>query len=112
VVSEVLSKSDEIKLFESIVTGCPEGYVKDILSNIAPQVESAIRSDYGSISMDLEREVADLRAERDKLIAEVKVVQERSAKLQSEYRSAAYTISQAGVLAKQLKAAVAGIRDL
>lgn len=108
----VLTKSDEIGLFASIVAGCPEGYVRDILDGIKPDVENAIRNDYGSITVGLGREISDLHAERDRLSSEVEAIKANLDAVRARLQEARRTISQGEALAATLRQTVASIRSL
>ena len=112
VCAEPLSKSEEIELFSGIVATLPDGYVRDILTDLEPQIESAIRSDFGCITADLQRDVAELRTERETLQNDIKRLREQSESMLASFNRAQRTIRDAETLQRSLRETVSKIRDL
>jgi hypothetical protein len=53
-----MSKAEEIQMLNDVIQGMPAGYVHDILRDAAPEIESAIRSDFGYIPIKLRMDQA------------------------------------------------------
>ncbi len=50
-INQMLSKADEKTMLQEIITSCPDGYVHDILQGVAVEIENAIDSDFGFITL-------------------------------------------------------------
>ncbi len=71
-----LTKAAEMELFRQLVAGLPDGYIRDILTEAEPFIDSAIRSDLCSHSpisglIDRQRELAEEIADARRQLAEV-----------------------------------------
>jgi hypothetical protein len=58
----VMTKADEKALLAEMIEHCPDGYVKDILSDMQPEIERAITSDFGWVPVaDRMRDLEEYR---------------------------------------------------
>jgi len=69
----MLTKAEEMKLFTELVSALPEGYVRDILTEATPAIESEIRNDCATAAP-----ISGLIANRDELAQEIKGLQEQA----------------------------------
>ena len=112
VCSGELSKADEVRLLDGIIRECPDGYIRDILRDLRPQIVDAVRNDFGCIFADLRRDLADLQAERETLKTETKRLSESFETMKKQFRQAQDLKREAETLARTLKDTVSRIRDL
>lgn len=83
-----MTKSDEKELFRLIVSGCPDGYVKDILSGITNDVINAIDSDFGFIDLrGMIAQVIEARQELETLQKQIREAQQSAIAAQYELSS-------------------------
>ncbi len=75
-----LSKADEKALLAEIIENCPDGYVKDILTDCRIEIENAINSDFGFISL------ADRRKESEEHVETMRKSRETLSVLKAEIR--------------------------
>ena len=109
---EPLTKSEEIELFSGIVETLSEGYIRDILKDLQPQIVDAVRNDFGFITADLQRDVADLKTERETLQTEIKRLREQSESMLTSFHRAQRVMREAETLQRSLREIVSKIRDL
>ena len=67
-----MTKADEKALLSEMIEGCPDGYVKDILQDMRIEIEHAIDSDFGFVSLaerrlESEQHVEDMRKAKETL---------------------------------------------
>lgn len=55
VIAGSLTKADEKALLTEIIDHCPDGYVKDILTDMRLEAEHAIDSDFGFVDLSMRR---------------------------------------------------------
>lgn len=83
-ILEPLSKAGEIQLYAELLAQCPEGYVRDILSAMQPEVDRAISSDFAFVDfaqrrIENEEHAAAMEAERKELAEITRKVELRRA---------------------------------
>lgn len=107
-----LSKAQEIAILGAVVAQLPDGYLRDILTDLKPEIERAIRTDWCAIMTDFEQQrtaaesaAAEARKTAEKLTAAAE-------RMQSEYNRAERRIAESVALRTQLKNTIQAIRDL
>jgi len=84
-----LTKAEEKALLNEMIEGCPDGYVKDILTDMRPEIENAINSDFVYVDF------AARRREATEHEAEMKKTRELLAVIKEEIRVKEQTIKRA-----------------
>ncbi len=101
-----LSKAQEKELFADIVSNCPNGYVKDILSDMRLDVERAITSDFGFVSFkdrldEIQKHRETMQEShklRDELKEQIRTLEWRKHTLETGLTELRKTISKLGTL--------------
>lgn len=108
----MLSKSEEIQFFADLLSRCPDGYVRDILGSIQPEVERSIRNDLIDIRIDIQVEIGELQNEREQIRDTVERLKSERDSIRNELNRALRDIARAERLREELKKTVQSIRDL
>ena len=109
---EVLSKSDEKRLLTTTIEQLPDGYFRDILTELKPEIVRAIDSDFGCIVFDSKREIDELNEEREKLRETVRALMIQRDEIRAEYYKAQECIRQAETLRRDLRNLVCDIKNI
>lgn len=83
----MMTKAEEKEMLRSVLRVMPDGYVKDIVSGVQCEIESAVDSDFGFITLS-ERfaEITEHRAEVAKLKQEEQVLKTQIRELNEDKR--------------------------
>jgi hypothetical protein len=101
---ETMTKSEEISLLSSFTAKLPDGYLKDIFSDVQPMIERAITSDFCVIGFgdlqdaksELNQEIKELGIKKSALAKEVVELERDRRRLQealAEIRRTASSIA-------------------
>jgi hypothetical protein len=101
----MLTKTEEVELFDRIIAECPPGYVRDILTAERPAVIDAIRNDLAFTDVAaLSRELIELRqqtADERKRLTEAKAALRQQ---QREHQRLTDAIAELRTVARRLAA--------
>jgi hypothetical protein len=109
---EVLSKSDEKRLLTTTIEHLPEGYLRDILTELKPEIVRAIECDFGCIAFDAKNEIDELNAEREKLRETVRALTIQRDELRAEFYKAQECIRRAETLRRDLRDLICDIKHI
>lgn len=109
-----LTKEQELILLEAVILSLPNGYLKEILQQERPHIESAIKSDISFLALDetlrdLRKESSDLKVQiedQKRTVSELLAEAERQRRLlvtmQIQHNDAKTGLAQARAIAKDI----------
>ncbi len=107
-----LGKAEEIRLLETILRELPEGYLRDILTDSAFSICTAIKNDFCTIAKDYAQEIEELKRESAALTEENKRLRAQGESMAGQIRQADRRIREGEKLARTLRRTVETIREL